>query len=99
MALGDLNHDGRLDIVVANQAVESVSVFLNSGGGNFARKIDYGVDAPYDLALGDVNGDGRLDVVTASQTSVGVLLGGEMARWPPRRPTTSGPPMRWPWAT
>jgi hypothetical protein len=66
LAVGDVNGDGRNDIVTANQS-GSVTVLQNTGNGVFTRR-DYAV-GPWEswgLALGDVNGDGKLDIVTTA---------------------------------
>ncbi|MEH2218468.1 MAG: FG-GAP-like repeat-containing protein [Nostoc sp.] len=78
VALGDVNSDGRLDLVSANYDDSSVSVLLGNGNGTFAAKVDYLVGSgPSSIALGDVNSDGRLDLVSANydDSSVSVLLG------------------------
>ena len=85
VALGDVNGDGRLDIVTANGFLGTVGVLLGQAAGGFAAPSAYatgpngssGVSIPYGVALGDVNGDGRLDIVAANRdgNNVGVLLG------------------------
>ena len=79
VALGDLNGDGKLDIVALNQLDSTVSVFLNTGAGIFASAgpdIPVG-NIPNTLALGDLNFDGNLDIATANggDNTVSVLLG------------------------
>jgi hypothetical protein len=77
VAIGDLRHNGILDIVTANFGTFSefnftpgttVSVLLGNGDGTFglASTYDTGV-YPESVALGDFAGDGRLSIVTADQ--------------------------------
>jgi len=72
VALGDVDGDGDLDLVVAT-AYDKVSIRLNDGTGNFtapATGADIDVRSlPYRIALGDVDGDGDLDFVTANYGS------------------------------
>ncbi len=66
VALGDLNGDGRLDVVASHAADNTVSVLLGNGDGTFSAPIDLAVtDGPRYLRLADVNGDSRLDIITA----------------------------------
>lgn len=88
VAIGDLNRDGRQDIVAANWwdpevGPGTVSVLLNVGDGTFRPGGDtYGSGGMASIAVADVNGDGAPDVVTGSGesdgcahvTTVGVLL-------------------------
>lgn len=91
MATGDLNGDGRADVVVGNSsisvqgAVVGVAVMISRGDGSYEPEQRYpagggqtfGGPGPYAVAIGDVNHDGRLDVVTANRdvNTVSVLLG------------------------
>jgi len=58
---GDLNGDGKPDLVVASGS--EIAIFLGNGDGSFQPTVDYaaGPDSS-DVLLADVNGDGRLDL-------------------------------------
>jgi hypothetical protein len=74
---GDVNGDGKPDLVTTNYAKRTLSVLLNRGDGSFQAQPDqYQTGGgPFDIALGDLNGDGKLDIVTAvDANTVSVLL-------------------------
>ncbi len=78
--MGDLNHDGIPDLVVANNgnrpSFGSVTVLIGRGDGTFLPPVRYGAGKyPYSVALGDFNGDGNLDVAVTDGTGLFVLLG------------------------
>lgn len=78
VAAGDFNGDGKLDIVVTDPRLNSVSVLLNTGAGAFGTAQTYAVGGtPAALALGDVNGDGKLDIVTANTNGTVSVLAGQ----------------------
>lgn len=73
IAAGDIDGDGKPDLVICNYTGNTVSILRNtstSGSISFAQKIIVTTAlAPYDLALGDLDGDGKLDVVTSNSLS------------------------------
>jgi hypothetical protein len=70
VAVGDVNSDGRLDLVVANNGSNTVTVLLGKSGGGF-RRLDRctGGIGPTSGVLADFNRDGRLDLVVANYSS------------------------------
>lgn len=73
---GDLNGDGKQDLIVVNSGSSNVSVFLNMGASIFAPATVVatpGITGANSIAIGDVNGDTKLDVVISSSASTGVL--------------------------
>ncbi len=78
LAAGDLNGDGRQDIVAVNYLGLNASVlYRNAAGTGFiqpAELYDMGGN-PRSVALGDFNQDGRLDIVSGNiQNAISVLL-------------------------
>jgi Bacterial Ig-like domain (group 3)/FG-GAP-like repeat len=83
VAVGDVNGDGKPDLVAANSCVDvnhcgsgDVGVLLGNGDGTFQPAAMYGAGSsfPNSVAVEDVDGDGKLDVVLVGGT-VGVLVG------------------------
>jgi len=79
VALGDVDRDGKLDLVITRSVQPAVGVCLGDGAGGGGSPTDFTAGSgTYRAALGDVNRDGVLDAVTANMLSdnVSVLLGG-----------------------
>lgn len=79
VAVGDLNGDGRPDLVTAQVNANVVSVQLAIGAGGYEAPVTYPTAGrPWSADLGDLNRDGRLDVVVACESAPGyvsVILG------------------------
>ncbi|NBD34649.1 MAG: hypothetical protein GVY30_01465, partial [Chloroflexi bacterium] len=69
IALGDVDGDGALDVVIAksySMIGSANEVWRNLGGGVFTLTVNVGMTNTYGIALGDVDGDGDLDVWAAN---------------------------------
>ncbi|MCA8974103.1 MAG: VCBS repeat-containing protein [Planctomycetes bacterium] len=77
LAVGDVDHDGRLDVLSGHYASGRLGVFTGVGDGTLSLLSEHGSDySPFGTAIADFNGDGRLDAATANYIgdSVSVFL-------------------------
>ncbi len=82
---GDINEDGKTDIVAADYNSGMLLVLIGDGQGGFTQQSNIIVGSnPRDIALADLNGDGHLDIAitefafnpaNSSFTSVTVMMG------------------------
>jgi hypothetical protein len=82
VAVGDLNGDGKQDIVASefdeSATTGTVGIYLGNGQGGFSNVADYPVTGtPVSLQILDVNHDTNMDIVTAGDVSnsISVLIG------------------------
>ncbi len=79
VALADLRHDNRLDIVITDYSNSQIAVFLGQPKGLFSpAPVDFSTcTSPTDMAFADLNADGNLDltVTCVGSSSIGVMLG------------------------
>ena len=71
IASGDIDGDGKPDLVSTNAVDATISIFRNTsslGNISFAPKIDITANAPFGVVIGDIDGDGKSDIVTLNST-------------------------------
>lgn len=88
VGFGDVDGDGKADLLVTNQSSNSISVYKNnSTSGTITLTTPVNIahaGGPISLVLGDMNNDSRPDLVVANNTgnSVSVLLNNTVAPSP-----------------
>jgi VCBS repeat-containing protein len=78
---GDLDDDGNVDLIVAEQQLQSIvsglNVWRGRGDGSFTARQTYFVGGPLNAVSGDIDADGALDIAFADYEglSLGVVYG------------------------
>lgn len=73
VAAGDLDGDGKPDLVVTNFNDNNISVYRNTSSAgyiDFADSVDFGTGtSPWSVVIGDIDGDGKPDLVVSNYKS------------------------------
>jgi hypothetical protein len=71
----DVNGDGKLDLISANEPDNTLSVLTNDGKGEFTLSASLVVGKyPVHVTAADVNGDGKMDLISANIAGVGLSV-------------------------
>jgi FG-GAP-like repeat len=78
--MADFNKDGKLDLAIANNGDNNVTILLGDGKGGFAEANGSPFPAghaPNDICIADFNNDGKLDLAFANheEKHITILLG------------------------
>ena len=66
-----VNGDGKMDLISANVAEASLTVWTNNGSGLFYSNATYAAGAANSVTAADVNGDGKVDLITGNSSFAG----------------------------
>ncbi len=81
LAVGDVNNDGKRDVVTANSGSRTVSVLLGNGNGTLQAPQNLTLpprtgpngelaqQVPQSVVVGDLNADGKLDIIVNGRTT------------------------------
>ncbi|HKR58498.1 MAG TPA: FG-GAP-like repeat-containing protein, partial [Pyrinomonadaceae bacterium] len=75
LSVGDLNSDGKSDLVAGGNFLGGLTVLKGNGDGTFQKSVSFQAGGFF-ASVFDLNGDGKPDIISKGQTtnSVGVLV-------------------------
>lgn len=79
IAVGDLNGDGKPELIVANKGSDTLSLLSNNGSGQFSPATSFSLpqgSAPQSVVTADFDGDGFLDLAVARAGGIVTLYPG-----------------------
>ena len=74
LVTGDVNEDGKADLVAANEGSGNVMMRFGNGAGAFPIALQLSVTTPSSFAIADLNGDGHVDLVATSRSNSRVTV-------------------------
>lgn len=80
IALGNLNNDTYLDVVVTNTIIDNIVVCIGQGNGNVLKQSEYSTGSHSDTwmaVIAHLNNDFRMDIIVANfgSNNIGMFLG------------------------
>ncbi len=76
-ATGDINGDGKLDLVTPNQSDIGIVVNTSADKLSFSLKKLAPFESPFAVELAEMTGDGRIDLIVASKGSLITIIPGD----------------------
>jgi hypothetical protein len=95
-AVGEMDGDGKLDLLIASTSRSTVGIFSNDGHGGFPGPLEFTATGARAVAAADLNGDGKTDFAAAASGVSVYLNKGAASFMAPMvlatRPPTAGTP-------